>query len=316
MSFEIQIVPLGHFELVQLIDTSSNTVIEIATKGALLNSWQVRGHSTSLDIVEGNDFSMGWVDFEAGGFKGGKMSPFSCRIENGQYTFEDKAYTIEKFYHEKHALHGILYDALFSIELSETDEQGAYLHLQCHYKATDKGFPFEYTVLIKWHLHKNNLVTAETIVTNLSDSTIPMMDGWHPYFKLDASINDTFIQLEANGKIEYDEKLLPTGKILDENEFVISRKIGTLHLDNCYLVDASSNTCVLENEKYQLIVQPLMNYPYLQLYTPADRKSIAIENLSGIPNCFNNKIGLQLMKPHQNLVLKTSYQFIIKQLPL
>lgn len=62
MSFEIQIVPLGHFELVQLIDTSSNTVIEIATKGALLNSWQVRGHSTSLDIVEGNDFSMGWVD--------------------------------------------------------------------------------------------------------------------------------------------------------------------------------------------------------------------------------------------------------------
>jgi aldose 1-epimerase len=271
------------------------------------------GHSTLLEIVEGNDFSKGWVDFEAGGFKGGKMSPFSCRIENGQYTFEDKTYTLEKFYHEKHALHGILYDALFSIELSETDDQGAYLHLQYHYKATDKGFPFAYTVLIKWHLHKNNVVTAETIITNLSDSSIPMMDGWHPYFKLDASINDTFIQLKANGKIEYDEMLLPTGKILDENEFAVSQKIGALHLDNCYLVDASVNTCVLENEKYQLIVQPLMNYPYLQLYTPADRKSIAIENLSGIPNCFNNKIGLQLMKPHQNLVLKTSYQFIIKQ---
>jgi aldose 1-epimerase len=313
MSFEIQITSLSHFELVSLIDTSNQTVIEIATKGALLNSWQVLGHSTSLEIVEGNDFSKGWVDFEAGGFKGGKMSPFSCRIENGQYTFEDKTYTIEKFYHEKHALHGILYDALFSIELSETDDQGAYLHLKYHYKATDKGFPFAYTILIKWHLHKNNLVTAETIITNLSDSSIPMMDGWHPYFKLDASVNDTFIQLKANGKIDYDEMLLPTGKILDENEFAMSQKIGALHLDNCYLVDASVNTCVLENEKYQLIVQPLMNYPYLQLYTPADRKSIAIENLSGIPNCFNNKIGLQLMKPHQNLVLKTSYQFLIKQ---
>ena len=313
MSFEIQITSLSHFELVRLIDTSNQTVIEIATKGALLNSWQVMGHSTLLEIVEGNDFSKGWVDFEAGGFKGGKMSPFSCRIENGQYTFEDKTYTLEKFYHEKHALHGILYDELFSIELSETDDQGAYLHLQYHYKATDKGFPFAYTVLIKWHLHKNNVVTAETIITNLSDSSIPMMDGWHPYFKLDASINDTFIQLKANGKIEYDEMLLPTGKILDENEFAVSQKIGALHLDNCYLVDASVNTCVLENEKYQLIVQPLINYPYLQLYTPADRKSIAIENLSGIPNCFNNKIGLQLMKPHQNWVLKTSYQFIIKQ---
>lgn len=312
MSFEIQIASLSHFELVRLIDTSTKTVIEIATKGALLNSWQVMGHSKSLEIVEGNDFSKGWGDFETGGFKGGKMSPFSCRIENGQYTFEDKTYTIEKFYHEKHALHGILYDALFSIELSETDDQGAYLHLKYHYEGTDKGFPFAYTVLIKWHLLKNNLVTAETIITNLTDSTIPMMDGWHPYFKLDACINDTFIKLKANGKIEYDGMLLPTGKILDENEFAISKKIGPVHLDNCYIVDASSNTCVLENDKYQLIVQPQMNYPYLQLYTPADRKSIAIENLSGIPNCFNNKIGLQLMKPHQNLVLKTSYQFITK----
>jgi aldose 1-epimerase len=312
MSFEIQIASLSHFKLVQLRDTSSKSVIEIATKGALLNSWQVMGQSKLLEIVEGNDFSKGWVDFETGGFRGGKMSPFSCRIENGQYTLEDKTYTIEKFYHEKHALHGILYDAVFSIESSETDDQGAYLHLKYHYEGNDKGFPFAYTILIKWHLQKNNVVTAETIITNLSHSTIPMMDGWHPYFKLDSSVNDTFIKLKANGKIEYNEMLLPTGRILDENEFAISKKIGALHLDNCYTVDALENTCVLENDNYQLIIQPLMNYPYLQLYTPEDRKSIAIENLSGIPNCFNNKIGLQLMKPHQNLLLKTSYQFIIK----
>ena len=315
MSFEIQIAPASHFELVRLIDTSNKTVIEIATKGALLNSWQVMGHSKPIEIVEGNDFSEGWGNFENNGFRGGKMSPFSCRIENGQYTLDDSTYTIEKFYHEKHALHGILYDAVFSIELSETDGQGAYLHLKYHYEGTDKGYPFAYTLLIKWHLHKNNLVTVETFIANLSDSTIPMMDGWHPYFKLDASVNDSFIKLKANGKIEYNAMLLPTGKIMDENEFTISKKIDNVHLDNCYLVDASANTCVLENEKYQLIVQPLMNYPYLQLYTPSDRKSIAIENLSGIPNCFNNKIGLQLMKPHENLVLKTSYQFIIKQPP-
>ena len=312
MSFEIQIAPLSHFELVRLIDTSSKTLIEIATKGALLNSWQVMGHSKTIEIVEGNDFSKGWGDFEASGFKGGKMNPFSCRLENGQYIIDNTTYTLEKFYHDKHALHGILYDALFSVELSETDDQGAYLNLKYHYKATDKGFPFAYTVLIKWHLHKNNIVTVETIITNLSDSNIPMMDGWHPYFKLDACINDTFIKLKSNGKIEYDESLLPTGKILDENEFKISKKIEDLHLDNCYLVDARENTCLLENEQYQIVVQPLMNYPYLQLYTPADRKSIAIENLSGIPNCFNNKMGLQLMKPHQNLVLRTSYQFITK----
>ena len=316
MSFEIEIAPLSHFELVRLIDTNTQTVIEISTKGALLNSWQVMDNTKSIEIVEGNDFSKGWGDFENNGFRGGKMSPFSCRIENGQYTFEDKTYTIEKFYHEKHALHGILYDAVFEIQSTETTAEGVIVNLIYQYKATDKGFPFAYSLLIKWQLHKNNLVTVETIITNLTDSTIPMMDGWHPYFKLDSSINDSFITLKANGKIEYDESLLPTKKILGENEFETKNKIENIHLDNCYLVDAIENTCILENEKYQLIVQPLMNYPYLQLYTPSDRKSIAIENLSGIPNCFNNKIGLQLMKPHENLLLKTSYQFIIKQRPL
>jgi aldose 1-epimerase len=316
MSFEIQIAPLSQFELVRLIDTSTQTVIEIATKGALLNSWQTMGANQALEIVEGNDFSKGWGDFENNGFRGGKMSPFSCRLANGQYIIEDTTYTLEKFYHDKHALHGILYDAVFTIHSKGTDASSAIVNLAYHYKGTDKGFPFAYSLLIKWQLHKNNLVTVETIITNLSESTIPMMDGWHPYFKLDSSINEASITLKANGKIKYDTELLPTGKILDENEFKISKKIDNLHLDNCYLVDARENTCLLENEQYQIIVQPLMNYPYLQLYTPADRKSIAIENLSGIPNCFNNKMGLQLMKPHQNLVLKTSYQFITKQLPL
>ena len=177
MSFEIQTAPLSHFELIRLIDTSSNTVAEIVTKGALLNSWQVMAQSKPLQLVAGNDFSKGWGDFENNGFRGGKMSPFSCRLENGQYTLEDRVYTIEKFYHEKHALHGILYDAVFTIQSSETNAEGASVNLQYRYEATDKGFPFAYTILIKWHLHKNNVVTVDTIITNLSESTIPMMDG-------------------------------------------------------------------------------------------------------------------------------------------
>jgi len=126
---------------------------------------------------------------------------------------------------------------------------------------------------------------------------------WRVFPKIIKNIDNTFYEW-----VSFDE----TGEI-SSNKFETKNKIENIHLDNCYLVDAIDNTCILENEKYQLIVQPLMNYPYLQLYTPSDRKSIAIENLSGIPNCFNNKIGLQLMKPHQNWELKTSYQFIIKQ---
>ncbi len=312
MSFEIQTIPLNEFELIHLIDNSTHTQVEISTKGALLNSWQIISQTKALQLIQGNDFSKGWSNFEMNGFRGGKMSPFACRLEKGQYTLEDRTYTIEKFYHQKHALHGILYDALFTIESIKADEKGCYVHLKHYYNGVDKGFPFAYTILIKWHLYKENLLTVETLITNGSQTEIPMMDGWHPYFTLGGSIDDTYIRVKAKNKIEYDNNLLPTGNSINENEFATSKKISELHLDNCYLVDTTPSTCILENEHHQLIVQSILNYPYLQLYTPADRKSIAIENLSGIPNCFNNKIGLQLMKPQQSLTFKASYQFLTK----
>ena len=70
--------------------------------------------------------------------------------------------------------------------------------------------------------------------------------------------------------------------------------------------------CTVENAKYKLQVTPITNYPYLQLYTPPDRKSIAIENLSGAPDCFNNKMGLQELQPQKKIIFETAYQFIKK----
>ena len=61
-----------------------------------------------------------------------------------------------------------------------------------------------------------------------------------------------------------------------------------------------------------ITVKPTHNYPYLQLYTPDDRKSIAIENLSGAPNAFNNKIGLHIVKPQDKIVFETGYQIAVK----
>ena len=54
------------------------------------------------------------------------------------------------------------------------------------------------------------------------------------------------------------------------------RRVG---LDNCFLLDPANHECIVENEQLKLVVQAGLNYPYLQLYIPPHRKSIAIENL-------------------------------------
>jgi aldose 1-epimerase len=90
--------------------------------------------------------------------------------------------------------------------------------------------------------------------------------------------------------------------------------IGTTQLDNGYLLDKNNSDCILENDLYTLIVKPDKNYPYLQLYTPPHRKSIAIENLSAAPDSLNNKMGLYLLQPQEQWTLTTAYQLITKSL--
>jgi len=312
MSFEIQVSPLFDFEKIRLIDAHSGCAVEITTRGALMNSWQVKHQNKTLNLIAGNEFVNGWSHFEQNGFKGAKLSPFACRIENGQYEHEGKHFSIEKCYINKDAIHGIVYDALYTIQSSQADEQGAYVVLRHAYVGSDKGYPFNFTLLVKWHLHKNNQISVETILTNCTTQEIPMMDGWHPYFSLDSLMNDCSLSFKNKGKVIFDDKLLPTGQILADATFDRPTKIESMALDNCFLLDPAHQECILENEQVKLVVHAGLNYPYLQLYIPPNRKSIAIENLSGAPNSFNNKMGLLLMKPHENLVFKTSYQFFVK----
>jgi aldose 1-epimerase len=57
----------------------------------------------------------------------------------------------------------------------------------------------------------------------------------------------------------------------------------------------------------QLVIEPDNSYPVLQVYIPAHRKSIAIENLSGAPDNFNNGIHLVMLEPEQSKTFYTSY---------
>ena len=312
MSFSINIEPNAHFKRVQIKNLFTQELIEISTKGGLLNSWKLSAASGFFDIIDGNNFEEGWKNFESNGFKGGKMNPFSCRLQNGTYVHEGKKYSIDKFYLGDHALHGILYDANFEIINTEVNENYASVTLHYEYQKNDKGFPFNYTVSLKWIFEKNNKVQVETIITNKDSHSFPMMDGWHPYFKSGENISNCTLEFINKGILVYNEALLPTGDILPCHDFESPKSLDTIELDNGYLLDSERPSATLENKNFKLVVTPDKNYSYLQLYIPSNRKSIAIENLSAAPDCFNNKMGLHIMQPQEIWSLKTQYQLFYK----
>ncbi|MBA4141207.1 MAG: hypothetical protein H0X70_12070, partial [Segetibacter sp.] len=67
--------------------------------------------------------------------------------------------------------------------------------------------------------------------------------------------------------------------------------------------------CVFRNpkKKIQLEIYPASSYPYLQIFVPNHRKSIAIENLSAAPNAFNNGIGLKVLQPNESTSYTTKF---------
>jgi aldose 1-epimerase len=308
MSFSIDIQPLFNFHRIRITDNSIAVHIDIISKGGLLNSWIQRPANNFWDVIEGNNFEAGWGLFEANGFKSGKMSPFSCRLHKGEFIHEDKTYKLNKFYLGNHALHGVIYDAPFEIVSTEIQPEKASVLLEYNHQTSQEGFPFNYTIQLLWTLCKENKVTITTHIINKGQSSFPIMDGWHPYFKLGNTIDECTLQFFNNGILAYDDELIPTGKINPDPQFEKPKNLTGIELDNGYHLASHNTMCILENEQYQLIVSPSAAYAYLQLYTPPGRKSIAIENLSGAPDCFNNKMGLHIMQPQDIWTLETSYQ--------
>jgi aldose 1-epimerase len=88
---------------------------------------------------------------------------------------------------------------------------------------------------------------------------------------------------------------------LETKKFYTPRLIGDEFFDHCFLLepDYGIPAAVLSNSANGLHLSffPDASYPYLQIYTPDDRQSIAIENLSSAPDSFNNGIGLIVLEP-------------------
>ncbi len=312
--FEAGFINDTDFDKIILKDVTANTSVEIIPScGALLHAFTVFNNDKLMNVIDGYDNK---ADFNnnvtAKGFKSCKLSPFACRINNAAYNFGEKKYTVEKFLLNGSALHGLLYDAAFTVTETRADKNAAVVTLKYHYTGIDKGYPFKYTCTIIYELKKENSLTITSTITNDDEGLIPMQDGWHPYFSFGGSIDDLQLEFQSTAMVEFNKDLVPTGKLLPYQEFGSLEKIGSTAFDNCFIVNFAEcqPMCVLRDpsKKIQLEIYPDKTYPYLQIYTPPHRKSIAIENLSAAPDAFNNGMGLQVLGPGSSTSFTTTYK--------
>jgi aldose 1-epimerase len=316
MGFEAVTHQQGNDHVVVLTDTSTNTTAEIFAFGAVLNSFIIIHHQQPLNVIDG---FVSVADARANMkpmFNGAKLSPFVCRINNQAYRFAEGEYQLSKFSLGKHAIHGLIFDADFSIIETGANENGASVKLQHIYDDDTQGYPFRYRCEVEYQLKRDNELVVKTMITNIDEQLLPVADGWHPYFQLGDLVDDCQLEFQSKEQVEFDEGLIPTGKLTPYEEFGSLKKLGSTSFDNCFTVNFAEcqPMCVFRNphKKIQVEIYPSKEYPYLQIFTPGHRKSIALENLSAAPDAFNNAMGLKVLEPNEQVNFVT--KFVIRSL--
>jgi aldose 1-epimerase len=214
MAFKANISSFGKHSVIILKDESANTFVEIYNYGALLNNFTSEHHGLAINVIDGFTSPADATEKLTPFFKSAKLSPFVCRVRNGKYKFGQGNYLLSKYASHGNALHGLIYDAYFSIDDSFSDDTKAGVKLSYIYDSDLEGFPFRYKCEVQYMLSRNNTLTISTTITNIDEQLMPVTDGWHPYFTLGDRIDEYQVEFQSKEMLEFDKDLIPTGKLI------------------------------------------------------------------------------------------------------
>jgi aldose 1-epimerase len=243
-------------------------------------------------------------------FANAKLSPFAGRIKGGRYFFNNSKYNLVVNYPEEdNACHGFNYDKKFILTDKVISETGASCKLVYRYEGENEGYPFNYLMEIIYVLSAADGLTITTKIINKSGKTIPLGDGWHYYFDIGVKVDDLELKLDVSDIFELNPKNIPTGNKESFSDFKTPSKINDKFFDSCFKVNSSNGKAVTKliskEHKIHLNIWQEMGidkYEYLVIYTPPDRKSIAIEPMTSNVNAFNNGEGLIQLQPGREFI--------------
>ncbi len=311
MRFSVSINNQQAHPIIHLKDKLTNCQAEIYAFGGLINSFTLPLKGKLHNCIDGFSSVADARKNISNSFKSAKLSPFVCRMKKGTYSFNKQQFIVHKHYLGEHAIHGLIYDAQYKVKEFEATATAAMVKLVYTYKSADQGYPFAFEIELIWSLSIGNKVSVTTKILHQNKESIPYADGWHPYFTLGGKVDNCNLQFNSNTQLVFDNALLPTGKKKKDNRFINGCLLKDIFLDNSFeFTDKQINQCVLQNKQLKLTIEPDNSYPILQIYTPISRKSIAIENLTGAPDNFNNGMGLLILESNKQYSFTTAYSII------
>jgi len=278
---------VDYIELVNF-DNSSYAKIDLIFGGSL----------QELKLFDKTIISNKHIPFYKKAFASSLLFPFANRIDNGRYHFNNKNYELDtNEVNRQNALHGLVYNKSFKLIDQNASETCASITVSYEEIQPVSGFPYKYGITLHYILTNNSLELIVDIANN-DQNEFPFSLGWHPYF-ITSDLHHSFLNINSDEKILVNEKMIPNGTT--QINWNGSKKIGDVSFDDCFILN--TNKVEFKTPEYHIDFSFSPHENYLQLYTPDDRKSIAIEPQTAPANSFNTQKGLQTLHPNERFNL-------------
>lgn len=240
-------------------------------------------------------------------YRGRLLFPFNDRIPDGKYTFAGKEYQLPiNSEEDQSAIHGLVYDQPFTLVDESLNKESCSVTLQFKIKADQfRGYPFEIQFQVKYILSEHQL-KLEFRIENIGYQVAPIALGWHPYFQFNESLQKVALKSRSEHFVEVGANLLPTLNVLNcENtkyDFQESKEIGMEDYDIALTAPVDGVSTIMNRDISILLTQDISFFKYLQLFTPEDRTSVAVEPISAATNAFNvHELGMRTIAPGDSI---------------
>lgn len=249
------------------------------------------------------------------GGQGDVLIPFPGRVRDGRYTFEGQSFQLECNDKEgPNAIHGFVRSLPWHVRESRTNTVTFEITLDAATYAK-RGYPFSLAISVTYDLGPSGLSCSFT-VRNIGTRIAPVGVGFHPYFTVGASpIDEAAIQIPGTVCLEFNERLVPTGRTLNVTgtpwDYRQLRLIGPQRFNHCYVELARDAqglaTASLHHPRSGRTIDITMDSAFsaVVVYTgdaipDAPRAAVAIEPMTCASDAFNHpEWGLKRLLPDE-----------------
>ncbi|MBX8631675.1 MAG: aldose 1-epimerase [Thermoplasmata archaeon YP2-bin.285] len=217
------------------------------------------------------------------------LIPYAGRVRNATYTFDGRVYLLP-VNSGSNSIHGFAKDRVFKLE-----EGDSACMLRALSQISDRGYPSELRTEITMRIGERRFEVAYEI-TNTGAQRAPVVIGSHPYFLTGERWR--LIHSSEIERLNTDSEGIPDGTLqrVDYNHL---RDMSGMTFDECYsgggLISLVSDETVIRIQRNGMNFFVLYNGRY------CSGSSVAVEPMTGAPDAFNNRIGLNILEPGQSM---------------